>query len=121
MDLGDLYKLANDDYVKDKKFNEPGDEDLNDEDDLSQYNRGGERLPALENCVENDGYKAAINEPLYFFDQMKPKYGQKLIEDMVRIGTPEYEFYIKQVEDIAEQKSGNHYICLHCWRYLNFH
>ena len=40
MDLGDLYKLSSDDYIKDRKVVTDGDIDIDDEGDLSP-NRGG--------------------------------------------------------------------------------
>ena len=65
MDLGDLYKNSGDDYRRDKKLF--GDEDEDDEEDLSPtrgYN--DERLPALENAVENSAYKLALVEPVKY-------------------------------------------------------
>ena len=59
MDLGELYKISADDHIKDwKVVNDDNDPvDAEDEGDLSPT-RGGqdgkERLPALENAVEND-------------------------------------------------------------------
>ena len=120
MDLGDLYKNKGEDYMKDRKFVD-GDE-FDDEDDLSPT-RGAknERLPALENCVENSGYKFAITEPHHPKNPLPARFGQKVIDDMIRVGTLEYENYVKVVQEVAEAKLGNHFICLTCWKYLSFH
>ena len=122
MDLGELYKLSSDDYIKDRKVVTDGDIDIDDEGDLSP-NRGGqkgdERLPALENAVENDCQKWAIQDPCVYKNPVPPRYWQKNPEFMVKVNTPEYEIFINDMIEIAEKRKGNHYVCLYCWRFLS--
>ena len=74
LELGDLYKISGDDYRKDKRLFGI-DVDADEEGDLSP-NRGprAERLPALENAVENSGYRNAITEPLKIGNPLQPRY-----------------------------------------------
>ena len=70
-DLGDLYKLSGDDYMRDRKMFADKDED---DEDLSPA-EGEDKLPALENFVENSAYKNAIIEPLKVKNPVPPRYG----------------------------------------------
>ena len=62
LDLPDMYKLPLDDVRGDRVVVGIDDDDG---DDLSpKFGPAKERLPALENAVENSAYKNAIFEPL---------------------------------------------------------
>lgn len=50
---------------------------------------------------------------------LKSLSSQKQLEDMIRVGSPEYEIYMLHIKDLQERQPGTHYICLTCWRYLN--
>lgn len=85
MDLGELYRTKGDDYWKDRKLwgaaiipEGIDDENGDRESELSQ-NLGykGDRLPALENFVENDMIKYALTDPIRPAGKLPYRYSQK--------------------------------------------
>ncbi|TNV85647.1 hypothetical protein FGO68_gene6504 [Halteria grandinella] len=124
LELGELYKLSADEYHKDRHAY-LGDEAailIDDQDDLSQHiGPNNERLPALENCLENSKYRFASSDPYRPPKPYLPRQAQKTAEDLIPIGTPEYHLYMKQVEDTFLEHKGTHYICMTCWKYVSRH
>ena len=84
--------------MRDRKMFADKDED---DEDLSPA-EGEDKLPALENFVENSAYKNAIIEPMKVKNPVPPRYGQKKLEDLIKVGSSEYESYIRSVQDIAD-------------------
>ena len=61
-----------------------------------------EKLPDLEDQVERSRARYTIAEKHKPKNPIEMKYSQKMQDDMVRVGSPDFEFFIKQLEDIAE-------------------
>ena len=41
--------------------------------------------------------------------------------ETMRVGSKEYEGFIRELGEKMESKSGKHYICLFCWKFLDIH